>query len=280
MTFSDLKKLLPDLQSKKFFGLNDNQLLAFVRIYSSIYNMIVANGVDAEYGRREIYQERLHSLCDIFIRRVYNRETLWEKSKLLYAAFWILYNVDLTVNREREEECLKLNQQVVDAFFEKVQRKKDVDFMETFWVMRMMFIQLYGYVDEGGEQPRTLTFIRHRLAEWQKELDEKKDCWVEEVSVKEALLRMMLFAMNSIMLLDFTYRERITKTFAYYLKRVPKDDLQLRLWAFDIMLLREPSTHENIEMLNDFSSQSFSPKQDEDLIFQALQIQHLCSRVL
>ena len=273
MTLSDLHKLLPRLQTKKFLCLNDFQLIAYSRIYGSIYNLVFVNGLDGEYGDRKSYYDKLETLSNMMIRRVANRKSLTDKARLIYAAFHVLYNNALMVDRAKEAQCMKLMSEVVDEYL----ARPSEDYYQTFWVMRLMVLQMYGYIEEGTQMPVQLDFVRERLAQWNAELNEETLVW-DGLSIREALFRLMLFAMNSVMLLDRQYHDRISQTFNHYVSCLEEEDYRMRAIAFDIMLLREPSTHENLEQMERITRLRIHPDQDPDLVFRALQVQHICGR--
>lgn len=57
MTVSELKAILPQLQSLRFHTVSDEGLIVYTRSYAALYNMVSVNALDNEFGAREIYRK-------------------------------------------------------------------------------------------------------------------------------------------------------------------------------------------------------------------------------
>lgn len=69
MTVSELKAILPQLQSLRFHTVSDEGLIVYTRSYAALYNMVSVNALDNEFGAREIYRKKLDSLFASLSRR-------------------------------------------------------------------------------------------------------------------------------------------------------------------------------------------------------------------
>ena len=92
MNSTSLKQLLPQLKAQKFAGKSDDELIAYIRIYYALYNLVSVNSLDSEYGEAAIYKRKLTTLYRTLRTRFTKRTTLSEKAKILDALYCMSYS--------------------------------------------------------------------------------------------------------------------------------------------------------------------------------------------
>lgn len=209
MTKSYLKHLLAELQCKRFSGLHDRQVVAYVRMYCAVYNLISNNSLDDEWGDRMLYGSKLKTLSRILWRRIGRRGDVVSQARLLDTLFYLLYNLPIPVNRDLEEKCWKQASSLVDDYIEGFSRES-CRHGELAYVLRLIAVLWYGWVKEvDDEEPVHLEFARRIIGDWMGELSED-GCW-ERISDPEGLERTMVLAVLSDLIPEIQAEEELLR---------------------------------------------------------------------
>lgn len=106
MTVSELKAILPQLQSLRFHTVSDEGLIVYTRSYAALYNMVSVNALDNEFGAREIYRKKLDSLFASLSRRYGNLQGIGLRAEAVDAMLHILNDTGCIVGRQKRDLCL------------------------------------------------------------------------------------------------------------------------------------------------------------------------------
>lgn len=218
MNVRELKRLLPEFQSKSFQGISCLKIQSYAQIYLSIHNMVFVNSLDDEYGRREIYRRKLETLVDILLRRC-RRDGITEEEqvRILDTVFYVLYNSSVTIDRETEDYCWERASDLIEHYRPRLEDEK-AESSDVYLVMRLIFYDLYGVEAADGEAcSDTLQTVLRHLEHWVAGLDAEGH-W-EGLSEKDALWRISLLCMNSYMQGDDRFDEPTRRAFDYYCVR-------------------------------------------------------------
>ncbi len=215
MTIQELRQQLPALQGMSFDGRwSDTALVAYTRIFTALHQLVFLNGLDDEFGDREIYRTQLDRLYDMLCQRYSVRTSFMAKAFLLEAMISIVSDSGSLVDERKRATYEHLADELVSSYLDSFREEiygKD----EFFSVMKLLLICMYGVDEEEEEEPHPwMTFIREKFAVWAKELNEE-GYW-PGISDVEALQRLKLLDMNCYMFLDERYDEEIRQGYVYY----------------------------------------------------------------
>ncbi|MEG2062015.1 MAG: hypothetical protein RRY33_09205 [Alistipes sp.] len=204
MTPAELKALIPILHTQKFAGQSDAALLALVRIYAALYNMVATNALDEEYGAREIYAKKLAALFDALCRRTAKQTNVAQRAELLYAMFYIVRGTTLGGDPKREERCFELANELLSDTLSGATIATLPLAASTYPLLKCLAVYLYPCPAE--DDPWLLIF-KQQISAWASELDATGH-W-PQLSTAEALQRLILLSMHSYMFLDESHDDAI-----------------------------------------------------------------------
>lgn len=204
MNATELKATLAELREMRFVHVSDEGLHAYVRIFSSIHNMIFTNAADGEFGSRTQYRERLDSLLRMLLRRYPNRHSVAQRARMLDTMYCILYNTGFAVDRSKEMRLYRMTDRLIEESLAGNCAGEERP-EELFGIMRLILTMLHGIVEEAPHP--WLSFVREKLASWARTLD-AQGRW-PGISEEEALQRIMLMNVYADMLLDARYDDAI-----------------------------------------------------------------------
>ncbi len=216
MTGQDLRQMLPELQDMQFEARwSDAALIAYGRIFTALHKLVFLNGLDDEFGDREIYRTKLDRLYEMLRERYSVRTSFMDKASILEAMISIVSDSGLSVDDRKRTMYEHLADELVFSYLDSF-REDAYGKDEFFSVMKLLLICMYGVVDDEEEEEAHpwMTFIRKKFAVWTKKLD-KKGYW-PGISDVEALQRLKLLDMNCYMFLDERYDEEIRQGYVYY----------------------------------------------------------------
>ena len=231
MDSQSLRQQLPQLQAQKFAGMSDDDLLAYVRIFYSLYHMVSVNSLADEYGTPALYRRKITTLYRMLCRRYYKRGTIAEKAKIHAALYGLLYLTEYTVSDgtaqlySDEAECLI-------AKFLRKQQTYDVDSCnssesdgyschadmspaddEQYYVMKLIVLQWYGVVDHGSRLS-DLNYVENEMTSWADE--QNADGSWNKITSKQALQRISLLNLYSDLMGDDRYRMVVYRAYPRY----------------------------------------------------------------
>lgn len=210
MKAAQFKEQLRKLQDKKFYGLTNQQVYSYVRIYYAVYMMISVNALDNEYGDRKIYIGKMKSLLKILLRRYKKETSVAVKMEQLYIIYFLLDNIICNYNCE---EYLNRGADLIDDFLEN--NKDTMTDEEQYQLIRLIFIEWYGLIeDEETETPASLIYAREQIKTWVSELT-AEGSW-QNIDDMQALRRIVLISFNSTVMLNDQYDEQLSKAYTHY----------------------------------------------------------------
>ena len=215
MTTQELRRYLPRLQNRRIDdGWSDAALIAHARILTNLYNLVVLNALDDEFGNREMYRAKLDTLYGILRRHYGYRASFAAKAEILDAMISVASDGGLGIDEEKRAVNEHLADELISSYLDGFD-KDSYNPEEFFAVMRLLLICMYGIVDEEDEDPHPwITFVRTKLAGWAEELN--KDGYWQGISEVEALQRLRLLEMNSCMFVDESYDKEIQQGYVHY----------------------------------------------------------------
>ncbi len=212
---------------------SDAALTAYARIFTALHQLVFLNGLDDEFGDREIYRTQLGRLYDMLCQRYSVRTSFMAKASLLEAMISIVSDSGLSVDDRKRTMYEHLADELVSSYLDSF-REDAFGKDEFFSVMKLLLICMYGVVDEDDEEPHPwMTFIRKKFAVWAKEFH-KKGYW-PGISDVEALQRLTLFSMYSNMFIDERYDEEIRQGYVYYCSQREFPDVASDALSSDIL---------------------------------------------
>lgn len=226
MNPSDLKKMLPALQTQSFVGASDDEIRSYIRIYFSLYQLVTVNALEDEYGEASIYEIRLRDLFRILYRRLGTRSHHLQKIRIHNLLSFLLSNLPFMQSEVDEEAYWEEVEDNLEACIAAYQPDA-VSSQDLFCLLHLICYQWYGVVEEEGEDEiPPLTFLRDTLRRWSETLS-PSGIW-EGISVIEAFQRLSMMNCNLACLGDHRYDELISKVEKSYQR-------QIILWGNETM---------------------------------------------
>lgn len=228
MTVADFKKQLRELQDKKFYGLTNQQIYSYIRIYYAVYMMVSVNALDDEYGDRHIYEAKLERLSKILLRRYKKTDNIIEKIEMLYMIFFLMQNVLHNIDCE---DYLNEGAELIDN---QLLQKETMSEADQYQLMRLIFVEWYGLVeDDQTETPASLVYAREQIKTWMSELN-TDGSW-NNITDMQALHRIILIAMNLTIMLDDQYDEKLETAYNHYcVNPVDSIDVSTKLYIEEL----------------------------------------------
>ena len=292
MTVKMLKELLPILQGKRFHTVSNEGLIAYVRIYAALYNLISVNALDKEYGDRNIYRKKLQSLFSYLLCRYKEQPGIALCAKTIDTMLYILHDTDCIYNQQKNIICFNLFGELTEKYLS--------DFDETCYdhnalyeIMRLIYEFLSWLIPKDAKNDPWLEFNRHWVTAWASELD-RNGTW-KNINDKEALQRIILMSMNSYMLLDNRYDDTIHSAYSYYCvsqqlqfcrtMRLSLDEIRHYTLMYDT--IQQSAVHDsgNRVYLNDIAKlletqiPHFPAKSEEAWLCRSIMIDNLCNHI-
>ena len=290
MTVSELKAILPQLQSLRFHTVSDEGLIVYTRSYAALYNMVSVNALDDEFGAREIYRKKLDSLFASLSRRYGNLQGIGLRAEAVDAMLHILNGTGCIVGRQKRDLCFGLFDELTKSYL--------FDFDETacdhnalYGVMRLIYQFLCWLVPEDAENDPWLGFARNRVAAWATELHENGE-W-KGIRAEEALQRIILMSMNSYMLLDSRHDAIIQKAYSYYCisrqlqfcrtTELTADEIRYYILIYDAIQqssVNDPGSRKYLNDLAGLLEVQRMPKSSVEALFcRSIAIDNLCDQI-
>ena len=282
--------MLPQLQSRRFHTLSDEELISCARSYTAVYNMISINALDDEFGARESYRKKLSSLFICLSHRYEKLQDVIQQAKAIDAMLYILNNTGCVFDQQKHEMCFRLFDELTEDYLS--------DFDQTtyhhntlYGIMRLIYQFLYGLVPEDAKDDPWLRFARGQVVGWASALSENGE-W-NGICAEEALQRIILMSMNSYMLLDSHYDTIIQKAYSYYCisrqlqfcrtMELSANEIHYYILMYDTIQQSAVNALGNRKYLNDIAglleAQTKQKKGSEALLCRSIVIDNLCNRI-
>lgn len=217
METSELKALLPRLQSWDFSAVTDEQLPALARLYCSLYDWADIKALDdssispvACSRRLQELLERIDRICQTPV----SSDNIAVRADLLVTRTLLRAHPAVQGRSEGDGDEWSHTEETAERFL-CPDRAPALTPAEEFSLLQLVFCQWYGYQAEEEEvPPTTIACLRRRLEQWISDLL-PEGRW-ERISRSEALDRLQILAQNAAVLLDERYDAQLLGAAQYY----------------------------------------------------------------
>lgn len=217
MTTKPLQSLLPGvLRTRPDVFSSADRLLSLCRVYTALYDLVVTNGLDGEFGRREEYAERADELLHVFLLKITSTDEPVSRCALISAMYALVCGTTLAAGSRHMDVC---REQTIRLLYDYAGADETHGLLQT-GICRCISDMLYP---EIPEEDACFRFFRTSLREWAEALS-AEGCWAG-LPFDVALERIGVMNRNSYMFLDRTYDSLAGRAFDYYRRRlaVPSD---------------------------------------------------------
>lgn len=207
-------------------SLSDGALAALGSCYVSLQHLVVANGWEAEYGSRKIYEAALDRLYGICLRRSSAMEipsgpcdadVRIRRSRLLALQYDLLHRPMRVAEPSKVAETRKAMHRLVDEWMRGTARGLRPKGPEG-GVLHCIAC-LYGYVPEEERlQDAAFVYFRQRLDEWAESLNGKGQ-W-DRLPESEALRRLSVMALDADLFPDRRYDALLERALRAYTRQM------------------------------------------------------------
>ena len=215
------KELLSTLQKKDLKGIDVDEAIAYARMYFALY-LLTGTTPSEEYGNGKIYLNKINELSSV-LQELYKKQTSFsERARVLNCLYFLLHNTAFLYDIDKENEYMRLAIELCDEYMD-AREKAQHDIEGKFNIMRLMFILLYGGIEEENEDSYFFmlsTYILKEVEEWEQHLNEAS--WTD-LPLQKCLQRIELMDMNSYMLQDKRFDVNINETFKHYIGNMISD---------------------------------------------------------
>ena len=179
---NDLHAFIPRLQAQTFHGQSDEQLRAYLRIYTALYELVTVNALDAEYGDRQQYLHQIEQLYQLLQEQTAQHPTAQNHSTLLeisdrYAAY-----STAIANRDPWESAADY----VETYSHQSGDPHTVDHYITLRLIQ----QLWSGVEPIDGEPDSSRYYREQLQSW-KNTQQPNGMW-DHLTTAETLGRLVI----------------------------------------------------------------------------------------
>lgn len=269
-------------------GLSDDAVVALTNIHLSIMTMIVANGLEEEYGSAEFHRNAMEQLFAICRKRSAGNQTLARSSRMTPAMYHVFTMPNTIVDVRKHNSCLNRSFRMVDEWCEKTKNARTLDEnsrITEYGVLQCLLEAFIYIVDEDKETDKDYLFLKRRIEDWASELDDNGG-W-SGLSDYEAVKRINIMLGNSNANGDNRFDAQIEKALWFYYDRITEIEcvdcqtLYDLYWA--LMWGIECKDSKKIDTITDCAVRMFeSPfavDRDKRLWYMAVLIDRECVRI-
>lgn len=198
-------------------SLSDDALIALSRSYVSMQNLVVANGLDSEFGSRKEFEKALDILFRICHRRCQPNQPFARRSRLLPLLHGLVTLPMRVAELRRVQECNGQMWQLVDEWMQNPETHAER--MSVYGVLRCIAALWGGMADEERTAGNAeVLWFRQRIGDWASLLS-GEGRW-DGVESGEALCRIEVMSRNSNLFLDGSNDELIELARSSYCESV------------------------------------------------------------
>lgn len=194
--------------------LSDSALTSLSKIFATLYQLVVSEDLEAEYGNRRQYRDKLKELYRIGWQRLEKKDCS-EKCRLLSALYDIVYGLPLSDSRKLEQ-CEAAAFRIIESYLHEGGTQE----WQTEHGILKCIENAYRHTMEDDRESEEYTYFKRRIAEWISEWN-GAGSWTG-VSEREALSRLEILVRNSETLLNDTYDAEIAEIHEYYYRKAEK----------------------------------------------------------
>lgn len=212
----ELESLLPELQTKKFARMTDDELYSYIRIYYSLYRLVRDNALESKYGESSLYSDKLNTICLMLVRRYHADETFSRRCTILDTLYTLHYATGITHGTTTEDKYFNEAQTLINQYLE---TSRTVDSDTRYHALRLIMSQYYGCAPTGTPSQKHL---QQQLSIWASQLTDEGE-W-NDITPREALHRIHLYCTSAAFNNDDTYNDIVLRSSEYYVKVVGTDN--------------------------------------------------------
>lgn len=207
--------------------LSDSALAALSAINATLYQLVVSEDLEAEYGNRRQYRDKIEELYRIGRQR-YEKKDCTGKSRILPVLYDIAYRLPLSDSRKLEQ-CETAAFRLIKSYLQ----ENDKQEWQTEHGILKCIENAYRHTTEDDRESEEYTYFKRRIAAWISEWN-AVGSWTG-VSEREALSRLEILVRNSETLLDDTYDAEIAKIHEYYYRKAEKSGSAEDIYALALL---------------------------------------------
>ena len=207
--------------------LSDSALAALSKIYATLYHLVVCEDLEAEYGNRRQYRDKLEQLYRIGRQR-YEKKDCSEKCRLLPVLYDIVYRLPLSDERKLAQ-CDVVAFQVIEKYLHEDGKQE----WQTEHGILKCIENAYRHTTEDDRESEEYTYFKHRIATWISDWNAVGSWTV--VSEREAMSRLEILVRNSETLLDDTHDAEIAEIHEYYYRKAEKSSSAEDIYALSLL---------------------------------------------
>lgn len=203
-----LKALLPALQQIIPTPSDSTmRLLSLVRIYAALYQMIIVNDSDDEFGDREEYACKADKLFHILLDKANRTNDIATKSELVSALFTLTEGTSIIREEKRMNSCY-------NAVIDLMKQYGQADSMNARTQAYLYRSLIPFFAPEAVEDDEWFILLRNTMTDWAN-TQSPTGSW-EGISSATALKRMEVMNSYSYSFLDSRLDGHIRQAYDYY----------------------------------------------------------------
>ena len=207
--------------------LSDSALAALSAINATLYQLVVSEDLETEYGNRRQYRDKIEELYRIGRQR-YEKKDCTGKSRILPVLYDIAYRLPLSDSRKLEQ-CEAAAFRLIKSYLE----ENGTQEWQTEHGILKCIENAYRHTMEGDRESEEYTYFKRRIAAWISEWN-GAGSWTG-VSDREAMSRLEILVQNSETLLDATYDAEIAEIHEYYYRKAEKSGSAEDIYALALL---------------------------------------------
>ena len=207
--------------------LSDSALAALSAINATLYQLVVSEDLEAEYGNRRQYRDKIEELYRIGRQR-YEKKDCTGKSRILPVLYDIVYGLPLSDSRKLEQ-CEAAAFRLIKSYLEENGKQE----WQTEHGILKCIENAYRHTMEDDRESEEYTYFKRRIAAWISEWN-AVGSWAG-VSEREALSRLEILVRNTETLLDDTYDAEIAEIHEYYYRKAEKSGSAEDIYALALL---------------------------------------------
>ena len=207
--------------------LSDSALAALSAINATLYQLVVSEDLEAEYGNRRQYRDKIEELYRIGRQR-YEKEDCTGKSRILPVLYDIVYGLPLS-DSHKLEQCETAAFRLIKSCLHENGKQE----WQTEHGILKCIENAYRHTTEDDRESKEYTYFKRRIAAWISDWN-AAGSWAG-VSDREAMSRLEILVQNSETLLDATYDDEIAKIHEYYYRKAEKSGSAEDIYALALL---------------------------------------------
>ena len=196
--------------------LSDDAVIALSRSYISMQNLVVANGLDSEYGNRKEFEKALDILYGICCKRCRSSQPFDRRSRMIPVLYSIVYMRMQGVELCKSDECEELMAGLINEWIERPEAHGEHP--SVYGVLRCISDLFYYVAAEDRNSNEVFLGFKQRIRDWVARMDDAGQ-W-SGISAWEALCRLEIMSRDSYMFLDTSHDAVIERSRTGYCKSV------------------------------------------------------------